>query len=39
LIDLARLAHRHRLHVLGFLLDMSLMEAKEIARGKRIRKA
>jgi hypothetical protein len=41
LIDLARLARRHRLDVLGFLLDMSLMEAKEIARlrGKRIPKA
>jgi hypothetical protein len=37
LTDLARLARRHKLDVLGFLLDMSLMEAKEIAgrRGKR----
>ena len=36
---LAQLARRHRLDVLGFLLDMSLMEAKEIVRGKRTRKA
>jgi hypothetical protein len=35
LIDFARLARRHRLDTLGFLLDMSVMEAKEIARGKR----
>jgi hypothetical protein len=37
LADLAQLARRHRLDVLGFLLDMSLMEAKEIVRrrGKR----
>ena len=37
LTDLARLARRHKLDVLGFLLDMSLMEAKEISgrRGKR----
>jgi hypothetical protein len=35
--DLAQLARRHQLDVLGFLLDMSLMEAKEIVRlrGKR----
>jgi hypothetical protein len=35
--DLAQLARRHKLDVLGFLLDMSLMEAKEIVRrrGKR----
>jgi hypothetical protein len=35
--DLAQLARRHRLDMLGFLLDMSLMEAKEIVRlrGKR----
>jgi hypothetical protein len=35
--DLAQLARRHRLDVLGFLLDMSLMEAQEIVRlrGKR----
>jgi hypothetical protein len=38
LVDLARLARRHRLNMLGFLLDMSLMEAQEIARGKRTRK-
>jgi hypothetical protein len=39
--DLAPLAHRHKLDILGFLLDMSLMEAQEIARlgGKRARKA
>ena len=39
--DLARLARRHKLEVLGFLLDMSLMEAKEIVRlrGKRAPKA
>jgi hypothetical protein len=30
--DLAQLARRHRLDVLGFLLDMSLMEAREIVR-------
>jgi hypothetical protein len=37
LADLAQLARRHKLDVLGFLLDMSLMEAKEIVRrrGKR----
>ena len=37
LTDLARLARRHKLDTLGFLLDMSLMEAKEIVRlrGKR----
>ena len=37
--DLAQLARRHQLDVLGFLLDMSLMEAKEIVRlrGKRAR--
>jgi hypothetical protein len=32
LIELARLARRHQLDMLGFLLDMSLMEAREIAR-------
>ncbi len=30
LVDLARLARRHQLNMLGFLLDMGLMEAKEI---------
>ena len=30
LADLARLARRHELNMLGFLLDMGLMEAKEI---------
>jgi hypothetical protein len=41
LLDLARLARLHKLETLGYLLDMSLMEAKEIARlrGKRARKA
>jgi hypothetical protein len=41
LVDLARLARRHRLGTLGLLLDMSLMEAKGKARprGKRPRKA
>jgi hypothetical protein len=39
LTDLARLARRHKLDLLGFLLDMSLMEAKDIVRGKRTRKA
>jgi hypothetical protein len=29
LADLARLARRHQLNMLGFLLDMSLMEAKD----------
>jgi hypothetical protein len=38
LIDLARMARRHKLGTLGLLLDMSLMEAKAIARGKRSRK-
>jgi hypothetical protein len=40
LTDLARLARRHKLSLLGFVLDMSLMEAKKIAglRGKRTRK-
>jgi hypothetical protein len=37
--DLAGLARRHQLNMLGFLLDMGLMEAREIARGKRSRKA
>ena len=36
--DLAQLARRHRLDVLGFLLDMSLMEAKETVGGKGTRK-
>jgi hypothetical protein len=39
LTDLARLARRHKLDLLGFLLDMSLMEAKDIVRSKRTRKA
>jgi hypothetical protein len=39
LIDLARLARRHRLDLLGFVLDMSVMEARKIARGKGTRKA
>jgi hypothetical protein len=30
LADLARLARHHKLDMLGFLLDMGLMEAKEI---------
>jgi hypothetical protein len=30
LIGLARLARHHKLDMLGFLLDMSLMEAKDI---------
>jgi len=30
LMGLARLARHHKLDMLGFLLDMSLMEAKEI---------
>ena len=30
LIDLARLARHHKLDMLGFLLDLGLMEAKEI---------
>jgi len=38
LADLARVARRHQLKMLGFLLDMGLMEAREIARGKRMRK-
>jgi hypothetical protein len=41
LADLAPLARRHQLNVLGFLLDMSLMEAKDIVdrHGKRSPKA
>jgi hypothetical protein len=41
LVDLAQLARRHQLNVLGFLLEMSMMEATEIVRGrgKRIPKA
>ena len=38
LADLARLARRHQLNMLGFVLDMGLMEAKDIVRGKRTRK-
>jgi hypothetical protein len=40
LVDLARLARRHKLGTLGLLLDMSLMEAREKARrrAKRARK-
>ncbi|WP_375415215.1 hypothetical protein [uncultured Bradyrhizobium sp.] len=38
--DLARLARRHRLDMLGFLLDMALMEARDVRRrGKRRPKA
>ena len=37
LADLAGLARRHKLNMLGFLLDMGLMEAKEIARPRRKR--
>jgi hypothetical protein len=37
LADLAGLARRHQLTMLGFLLDMSLMEAREIARPRRKR--
>jgi hypothetical protein len=41
LVDLARLARRHRLDLLGFVLDMSLLEAKKMVRlgGKRAPKA
>jgi hypothetical protein len=38
LIGLARLARHHRLDMLALLLGMSLMEAKDIVRGKRTRK-
>jgi hypothetical protein len=38
LIGLARLARHHKLDMLGFLLDMGLLEAKDIVRGKRRRK-
>ena len=38
LVDLARLARRHKLGTLGLLLDMSLTEAREIASGRRTRK-
>jgi hypothetical protein len=40
LIDLAVLARRHKLDLLGFVLDMGLMEAKKMVRlgGKRPRK-
>jgi hypothetical protein len=30
--DLARVAHRHRLDMIGYLLDMAHMEAEETAR-------
>jgi hypothetical protein len=33
--DLAQLARRHKLNVLGFLLDMSLMEANNIVRRRK----
>jgi len=41
LVDLARLARRHKLGLLGFVLDMGVMEAKKMVRlrGKRTRKA
>ena len=41
LVDLARLARRHKLDLLGFVLDMGLMEAKKMVRlrGKRAPKA
>jgi hypothetical protein len=41
LIDLARLARRYKLNLLGFVLDMGLMEARKMVRlqGKRARKA
>jgi hypothetical protein len=40
LVDLARLARRHKLGLLGFVLDMGVMEAKKMVRlrGKRTRK-
>jgi hypothetical protein len=41
LVDLARLARRHKLNLLGFVLDMGVMEAEKMARlqGKRPPKA
>ncbi len=41
LTGLAWLARRHKLGLLGFVLDMGVMEAKKMARlqGKRARKA
>ena len=40
LIDLARVARRYKLDLLGFVLDMGVMEARKMARlqGKRARK-
>jgi hypothetical protein len=38
LVGFARLARHHKLDMLGFLIDMSLMEARDIVRGKRTRK-
>ena len=40
LADLARLARRHELNLLAFVLDMGLMEAKKMVRlhGKQTRK-
>jgi hypothetical protein len=38
-VALAQLARSHKLDMLGFLLDMSLLEAKELVRGKRTPKA
>lgn len=37
LTDLARLARRHKLDMLGFLIDMALMEAREVVRFRRRR--
>jgi hypothetical protein len=41
LVFLAPLARRHKLDLLGFVLDMGIMEAKKMVRlqGKRARKA
>ncbi|CAN5369069.1 hypothetical protein BH11PSE4_BH11PSE4_12840 [soil metagenome] len=32
--ELAQMAHRHRLEMLGYLLDMALMEADEMVRAR-----
>jgi hypothetical protein len=34
IIELAQMAHRHRLEMLGYLLDMALMEADEMVRSR-----
>ena len=37
--ELAQLAHRHQLDVLGFLLDMALLEAREIVQTRNAKRS